>query len=102
MLCSPEVISSRYDIAKPVSLKGWMPAMKAVLRHIGKEMTKLLILKRVFVPCISPWVNREAFPETPKSAIKDRESRAVIEAGFIVFTKRLLRVAIPTPPMEAL
>ena len=54
MLCSPEVIVSRYDIEKPVSLKGWMPTMKAVLRHIGKEMTKSLIFKMVLVPFKSP------------------------------------------------
>jgi len=41
-------------------------------------------------------------PDRPKSAMKERESRAVAEAGFIVLTNRLLRVAIPTPPMDAL
>ena len=87
---------------KPVSLKGWMPTMKAVWRHIGKEITKSLMFKRVFVPLRSPSMNREALPERPKSAMKDRESRAVDEAGFIVLMNRLLRVAIPTPPMEAL
>ena len=87
---------------KPVSLKGWMPTMNAVWRHIGKEITKSLMLKRVFFPLRSPSLKMENLPDRPKSAMKDRESRAVIEAGFIVFTNRLLRVAIPTPPMEAL
>ena len=34
--------------------------------------------------------------------MKDRESRAVEDAGFIVLTNLLFRVAIPTPPMDML
>ena len=65
MLCSPEVILSRYDIENPVSLKGWTPAMKAVLRHIGKEITKSLRLKTVFELLRSSWVNTENFLKLP-------------------------------------
>ena len=60
------------------------------------------MLNRVFVLLRSPSLKTENLPERPKSAMKDRESRAVADAGFIVFTNRLLRVAIPTPPIELL
>ena len=66
---------------------------------MGKEMTKSSILTVVLSAFLSPSVKREMRPSRPKSAMKERESRAVTEAGLRMFTKRWLRAAMPTPPM---
>lgn len=46
---------------------------------------------------ISPCLKRVQAPEREKSAIKERESRAVTEAGFVILRKRLFLDATPTP-----
>ena len=83
-----------------MSLYGFSPTIRAVLRHRGKEITKLSMLNTVVNPLESPSLNSERRPASAKSAINERESRSVTEAGFCVLMKRLLRVATPTPPIE--
>ena len=73
--------------------------MNAEFLHIGKDITKFSRLAVVLKPVLSPSVKRDRRLLTVKSDIKERESLAVMDAGLVVFTKRLFLVAMPTPPI---
>ena len=83
----------------PTSLMGVTPTINAVWFHIGNEITKSSMLKVVLRALFSPSEKTEIRPSRPKSAIKERVSLAVMEAGFIMLMNLWLRAAMPTPPI---